>query len=122
MKLLVSLFLVSNVCFAQSVKVVKKGDITPFDGVLFTKELEKDIREDVQKLNRRNEVLTKLNEVNEKEIDILTKRIVLYQDKSRELVDREIKSERDSFIKNAAYFLSGALLTGLITYGVLQTQ
>jgi hypothetical protein len=102
--------------------VVKKGDITPFDGVLFTKELEKDIREDVQKLNRRNEVLTKLNEVNEKEIDILTKRIVLYQDKSRELVDREIKSERDSFIKNAAYFLSGALLTGLITYGVLQTQ
>ncbi len=122
MKIILGLFLVSNMCFAQNVKVVKKGDSVPFDGVLFTKELEKDIREDVQKLNKRNDILTKLNEINEKEIDILTKRLVLYQDKSKELVDREIEFERDGFIKNTAYFLSGALITGLITYGVLQTQ
>jgi hypothetical protein len=122
MKLIVSLLLISNFCLAQDVKVVKKGEVVPFDGVLFTKELEKDIREDVIKLKKRNEILTKINEVNEKEIDIVTKRLSLYQSKSKELADREVQAERDQFIKNALYFLSGALITGLISYGVTQTK
>jgi hypothetical protein len=122
MKLFFSLLLVSNFCFAQNVKVVKKGDSVPFDGVLFTKELEKDIREDMDKLKRRNEILTKINEVNEKEIDIVTKRLSLYQEKSKELADREVQSERDQFIKSTLYFLSGALITGLISYGVSQAN
>lgn len=122
MKLLFSFLLITNFCFAQNVKVVKKGESVPFDGVLFTKELEKDIREGVDKLKRRNEVLTKINEVNEKEIDIVTKRLSLYQEKSKELADREVQSERDQFIKNTLYFLSGAIITGLISYGVTKTN
>lgn len=112
----------SGLCFAQNVKVVKKGELVPFDGVLFTRQLEKDIREDIEKLKRRSEVLTKINEANEKEIDIVTKRLSLYQEKSKELADREVTSERDQFIKNAVYFLSGAILTGFISYGVIQTK
>lgn len=122
MKLLFSLFFIINLCFAQNVKVVKKGDTVPFDGVLFTKELEKDIREDVEKLKRRNEVLVKINEVNEKEIELVTKRLSLYQEKSRELADREARAERDEFIKNTLYFLSGAIITGFISYGVTQAN
>jgi hypothetical protein len=122
MKLLLSLFLITNLCFAQEVKVVKKGEAVPFDGVLFTKELEKDIRGDIDKLKRRNEILVKINEVTEKEVDVLTKRLSLYQSKSKELADREVKSERDVFIKNALYFLSGALITGFISYGVTQAN
>ena len=122
MKLIVSLLLISNFCLAQVVKVVKKGEVVPVDGFLFPKELEKDIREDVIKLKKRNEILTKINEVNEKEIDIVTKRLSLYQSKSKELADREVQAERDQFIKSALYFLSGALITGLISYGVTQTK
>jgi hypothetical protein len=122
MKIFISLFMISNLCFAQNVKVLKKGEMAPFDGVLFTKELEKDIREDVEKLKRRNEVLIKINEINEKEIEIVTKRLSLYQEKSRELADREVKAERSEFIKNALYFLSGAVITGFISYGVTQTN
>ena len=122
MKLIISLLMITNFCFAQDVKVVKKGESVPFDGVLFTKELEKDIREDMEKLKRRNDILVKINEVSEKEIDIVTKRLILYQEKSKELADREVQSERDQFIKNALYFLSGALITGLISYGVTKAN
>jgi hypothetical protein len=122
MKLLFSLLVISNMCLAQDVKVIKKGETAPFDGVIFTREIEKDIREDIQRLNKRNDILTKLNAVNEKEVEILVKRVSLYQAKSKELADREVSLERDSFIKNALYFISGALVTGLITYGVTQTR
>jgi hypothetical protein len=122
MKIFLSLLIASNLCLAQSVKVVKRGEVVPFDGVLFTRQLEKDIREDMEKLKRRNDVLTKINEANEKEIDIVTKRLSLYQEKSKELADREVVSERDQFIKNALYFLSGAVITGFISYGVTQTK
>lgn len=122
MKLIISLLMITNFCFAQNVKVVKKGESVPFDGVLFTKELEKDIREDMEKLKRRNDILVKINEVSEKEIDIVTKRLSLYQEKSKELADREVQSERDQFIKNALYFLSGAIITGLISYGVTKAN
>lgn len=106
--------------YAQSVKVVKKGESVPFDGVLFTKEMEKSIRMDIQLYEKKVTTLTKLNELNEKENDILTKRVVVYQNKARELADREVRQERDTFWRNALFFVSGALLTGVIGYGVVQ--
>lgn len=121
MKIILCFILSSSLAYSQDVKVVKKGEVVPFDGVLFTKELEKDIRNDVKNLEKRNEVLTKLNEVNNKEIDILNNRLELYQKKSKELAEREVKSERETFFKNTFYFISGALLTGLIGYGVVKT-
>lgn len=119
MKLLI-LLLSINICFAESVKVVKKGETVPFDGVLFTKELEKDIRNDMELYKKKVEVLTKLDELNNKEIDILSKRLDLYQKKSLELAEKSSKLERDSHLKNAGYFISGALLTGLLGYAVIQ--
>lgn len=120
MKAFICFLLSFSIANAQDAKVVKKGDIVPFDGVLFTRELEKDIRNDLQTLQKRNEVLTKLNDVNNKEIDILNKRLDLYQNKAKELADREVRTEKETFIKNSIYFISGALITGLIGYGVVK--
>lgn len=118
MKTFFILIFFSNLCMAQDVKVVKKGEPVPFDGVLFTKELEKSIRMDMQISEKKIETLSKLNELNEKEIDILTKRLVLHQEKTREMADREVEVENSTFWKHTLYFISGAILTGLISYGV----
>lgn len=120
MKTLLVLLLSVNICFAESVRVVKKGESVPFDGVLFTKELEKDIRNDMETYKKKVEVLTKIDELNNKEIEILSKRLEVYQKKSLELAEKSSTLERDSYLRNAGYFLSGALLTGLLGYAVIQ--
>lgn len=120
MKLIIFLLSI-NLVFAEDVKVVKKGETVPFDGVLFTRELEKDIRNDIQVLTKKVDTLNKINDINEKELDILNKRVKIYQDKAKEMANREVKSEKDTFFKNTLYFLSGALLTGIVSYGVIRT-
>jgi hypothetical protein len=121
MKAILCLLLISNIVIAEEVKVVKKGESVPFDGVLFTKEKEKEVRADLETSEKKIITLRKLNELSESEITILNKRLELYQNKARELADREVKSENNTFLKNSLYFLSGALLTGLIGYGVVRT-
>lgn len=121
MKLIITFILSINIVMANEAKVVKKGEVVPFDGVLFTKELEKDIRNDLQILNKKVDTLNKINEINEKELAIVNKRLSLYQSKADIMAKREVKSEKDSLVKNTLYFLSGALLTGLIGYGVIKT-
>ena len=121
MRIALCLLLISNICIAEEVKVVKKGESVPFDGVLFSKEKEKEVRVDLETSEKKIVTLRKLNELNESEITILNKRLELYQNKAKELADREVKSENNTFLKNSLYFLSGALLTGLIGYGVIQT-
>lgn len=118
MKIFLIFLLISNICIAEDVKVVKKGDTVPFDGVLFTKELEKSIRMDMQISEKKIDMLTKINDLNEKEINILTKRLELHQEKTAEIIDREVQLENSTFFKNTIYFISGALITGLISYGV----
>ena len=118
---LITLILTINLCFAEnSVKVIKKGETAPFDGVLFTRELEKDFRNDLIVAEKKSAALTRLNEINEKEIEILNKRLGLYQTKAKELAEIETKVESDSFLKNVTYFISGALITGVIGYGVVK--
>lgn len=120
MKALLTVLLISNLALADDVKVVKKGETVPFDGVLFTKELEKQIRSDTQILEKKVDTLTRINSINEQEITILNQRVSLYQEKAKEMADREVKQESSSFWKNAAYFISGAVLTGVIGYGVIK--
>jgi len=103
---------------ASEVKVLKKGESAPFDGVLFTKEMEKSIRMDIQLSEKKVETLNKLNELNEKEIEILSKRLEIHQNKNREFADREVEYENSTFWKHTLYFISGALITGLISYGI----
>jgi hypothetical protein len=120
MKLLLTIFITLNIALAEDVKVVKKGDEVPFDGVLFPKEKEREIRTEIEIANKEVITLKKLNDLNEKEIDILNKRLDIYQKKSIELIKLEEEKKENDLLKNTLYFISGAVLTGVIGYGVLQ--
>jgi hypothetical protein len=105
---------------AQSVTIVKKGDSVPFDGVLFPKQKEAEFRTDLQTAEKKVITLTKLNELNEKEISVLTQRLDIYQTKTKDMLELQSKLEQTTFLKSAVYFLSGAILTGVIGYGVVK--
>jgi hypothetical protein len=120
MKLFLSALIMCNMCFAQPVTPVKKGEQVPFDGILFTKEKEKEVRTALEVSEKRVITLSKLNDLNNAEISILTDRLELYQKKSKELSDRESRLQDSSFLKNSLYFIAGALITGVIGYGVVR--
>jgi hypothetical protein len=122
MKYLLLLLLSLN-AIAQDVVTVKKGDTVPFDGVLFTKEKELEVRKEVLEkdfLQKKASLLEELGKVQKEELDISNKRIEIYQARAQEMADREVKSESREFLKNALYFTAGAVLTGVLGYGVIQ--
>lgn len=122
MKYLLLLTLSFN-CLAQDVVTVKKGDIVPFDGVLFTKERELAIRKDILEkdyLEKKVNLLSELGKVQQEELDLSNKRVELYRSKAIEMADREVRSETKDFWQNALYFTAGAVLTGALGYGVIQ--
>lgn len=119
MKFLI-LILSINLCFAEDVKVVKKGEVVPFDGVLFSKELERQIRNDKIILEEKVRILKSINELNIEHNSVLSSRLDLYQKKTTQLIEMNGKIEKSTFIQNAGYFMAGALITGFIGYGVIQ--
>lgn len=120
MKFILTLLISCNFVFAEEVKIVRKGEIVPYDGVLFSKDKEKEVRTDLDVSEKKIITLKKLNELNEKEIEILDKRLQLYQKKSTELTELQVKNEKHTSIQNVVYFISGALITGVIGYGVIK--
>lgn len=118
------ILLVSFNTLAQDVITVKKGDIVPFDGVLFTKEKEMQVRKEVLEkdfLQKKNSLLEELGKVQTDQLEIANKRVDLYQKRVQEMADREVRSENREFLRSALYFTAGAILTGVLGYGVIQT-
>jgi hypothetical protein len=118
--LLVLLLSISIANAGDSVVVLAKGAPAPFDGVLFSREMEKQIRQidlDNDYLKRQNTSLIKLNTLSEQENTIITKRYENMQLKANELAEKQVKMENNSFWKTTLYFMSGALLTGVVAYG-----
>jgi hypothetical protein len=123
MKYLLLLLITFN-AFSQEVVTVKKGDVVPFDGVLFTKERELQIRKEVLEkdfLVKKNLLLEELGKLQQTEIDIANKRVDVYQKRTQEMADREVRQENTDFWKSAFYFTAGALIVGIIGYGVVST-
>lgn len=124
MKYILILFLSTSLAFGQDVKVLSKGTPAPFDGVLFSKEMEKSIRQidlDNAYLKQQNASLNRLNDLSNQENDILSKRYENMALKANQLAEQQVKAENASFWKNALYFVGGALITGVISYGVVKS-
>lgn len=122
---LILISLLSFNCMAQNVATVKKGEPVPFDGVLFSKDKELEIRKEVLEkdfLEKKVNLLEELGRTQEKELEIANKRTILYREQSKEFADREVTSENTSFLKGILYFTAGALLTGALSYGVIQSN
>lgn len=107
-----------NVYAENEAKVLKKGEVAPFNGVLLSDELEHSVRTELQTNKEKIEKLKKINELSEQEIEVLTKRMELHRKIVNEYADREARTENTSFLKNTLYFISGALITGIIAHGV----
>lgn len=116
MKTLIAIIILSlnATSFAEeTVKYIDQGTPAPFSGYLMNDERAKRVRDisiDLESTKKINALLTE-------EKGILTQRLT----ESKEHIDylsKELISTRDmSFLPKAGYFLLGAVLTGLVSYG-----
>lgn len=102
MKLIILLLLVTNLAFAETAIVIKKGEAAKFDGVLITEEK----AQELHKAEKKVLALSDLRLTDQKLIEY-------YKDES-ELRQTELKQERlSSHVKAIGFFILGSLLTGL---------
>ena len=115
--LLIICLLLTIDSFGQ-VATVKKGESVPYDGVLFSKDKELKLREMKEECivdKKKIELFTKMNELNQKELDVLTQRIDNYR--------KEVRDNRKiSDFERAIYFFAGVVITGAISYGVVKAN
>jgi hypothetical protein len=103
--------------FAE-VTTVKAGQVAPYSGVLFSKDAElklREMREEYQIEKKKTELLSKINDMSQKEIDILTQRVDNYR-------GQVLENRKSSDLEKAVYFLAGALITGFVSYGVIKAN
>lgn len=96
------IFLISYQCFAdQSVTYLNAGDKAPYEGYIFTKDAEANNRAKLDQLD----LDVKLIDAQKQDIDILGKRLSLYQD-----------AYKQNDLEKYLYFFGGMFLA----YGVLR--
>ena len=120
-KVIILFMITINLAFGQ-VKVIKKGDPSPFDGFVITVEQEMKFR----KLDKDNKTLKELNlklkdlSVHQNNtIDILNKRVSLYQKHTLELSQDLYKIKgSNTFWNKTLFFMLGAGVTTGLVYGL----
>ena len=110
MKILLILLLSINLCFAQSITPIKKGETSPMDGYVIDSQFEKDRRKEREQLRlekRKNLVLSDLKVVQEERIGIYKR--------NAERAETEAQKAR---FKTVLYFVLGiALGMGAVKVG-----
>lgn len=99
MKILLTLLLTINLCFAQQIKPINKGDSAPFDGYVIDKPFEEKARKTNEQLKlekRKNDLLSELGKVNDTKVDF-------YKDEAKTAKREFIKSQ----VKTVLYFVLG---------------
>jgi len=112
-KVLPLTLLVSQLAMATPA-ALKKGDPAPFDGVIFTTEEEKNLRN----IAIDKEYYEKLLPVVRSENQLLEEKVKVWMKQSQELAETNAKLQNDSFWKKAAMFAGGAAVTVLLTFAV----
>lgn len=117
-KLIVGILLVSIPVLAEDkVKYLGQNDPAPYAGYLFTPEATKQLRVDAIELDGSK----RLNQYYSEQINTYETRLKDYQQQNNELSSR-LASSDTSFFSKAGYFIFGAVLTGMIAYGVYKTK
>lgn len=107
MKYLMILCFITQSLFAQDATVLKKGDPAPFDGVIFTKEKEKEIR-----------LMTETKKLQDEKIDLYDKRIALRDKQLDSLAERVVEQKDESLFTKVGMFILGAAVTTGVAFGV----
>lgn len=116
MKLLLLLFISFN-CYAFT--PIKKGEPSPSNGFVVTHKQEKELRQknEDQKLKIRSLSQLKLtqDQIIQKQDDMIKTQSEYNRDLSEALATKPT-----GFWEKTAYFMAGALLTGLVSYGTIK--
>ena len=102
MKYLLILLLSINLCFAQTIKPITKGQPSPIDGFVIDKQFEQDRRQDRELLDLekdKNRILRELGKVREG-------REEFYKEEAREAKKEVLKGQ----FKTVLYFVLGVAL------------
>jgi len=108
MKYLLILLLSINLCFAQTIKPITKGQPSPIDGFVIDKKFEQDRRQDRELLDLekdKNRVLRELGKVREG-------REEFYKEEAREAKKEVLKGQ----FKTVLYFVLGTIVGGSVLY------
>lgn len=122
-KLLVFLLILSNTCFAD-VKFLNKGDVAPFEGFLFDRKAEMNLRLTEEKLefcDKSKDILNSLNKDQEDRYNIMTDRLKIRDQQIDTLAKRVVESRESFWVTNIGFFILGALVTTGVAYGVSRT-
>lgn len=124
MKRLICFFLIiSQPVFADNVIHLNKTDPAPYAGYLFTPDMEKKLRQtdlDATFYKSQNIQLNAVITTQNDEISKLGQQITL---RNNELDSMEKRiSSSEGFFTKAAWFISGALITGLLAQGIYRTK
>lgn len=122
-KALILLLILSNTCFAD-VKFLNKGEPAPFEGFLFDRKAEMNLRLTEEKLefcDKSKEILNSLNKNQEDRYNIMTDRLKIRDQQIDTLAKRVVESRESFWVTNIGFFILGALVTTGVAYGVSRT-
>ena len=100
---------------------VEKGKLAPYSGYLFSPEKEKETRLMVKEMGYYKNLSESMDKLLKSDQVLITQqdtRIELYNTQITNLSELAYKNESDSFWRNTLYFTLGAVLTGVIVFGV----
>lgn len=121
MKYIALLLLLSMSVQAQDVTYLKQGEVAGYDGFLFSVPKEKELRLlDAQLTNcvTRSDLLMRSYDLQTNIIALSDKRLSNYQEQIDNLNKQAVTAKSDTFWMSALYFLSGAVITGLVAFGL----
>jgi hypothetical protein len=97
---------------------VNKGQAAPFNGYLITPEKAVDLRN----MSIDNDTNKKVNANLTEENGLLSERLKNSQDQDAYLSKQLVENRDASFLSKAAFFVFGAAVTGLISYGIYKSK
>lgn len=119
-KYLLTFIFITNISYAgcnNPVTYLKENEPAKCDGYLFTPEKELDVRTKISNYERLETVIQKQDAL----IDILSKRIDIQVQQNINLSNELQRKETETYWQKAGFFLLGAILTGVIAYGTVQS-
>ena len=123
MKYIILILLSFNIAFAdecpKEVMALKKGEPAPCSGVLFSPAKESAIFRDITLYKKEIDLLNQKVTLLEKDQDFYQRRLDNMMQLNDSISKELARREQNSFFNNSLYFGTGALLTGLIAYGVV---
>lgn len=119
--LLISVILLINcIGSAECLKPVTHlsvNELTPCEGYLFSPEKELEVRLKVGSYDQLSLINSKQREL----IDTIQQRINIQIEQNLLLVNQLQEREKNDFWKQTGFFLSGVLITTIISYGLIKT-